>query len=99
MRIASRGILAVASLSAGMVIGNGPAAARQRLATEPRGAAARLVEPLHVIGVVEKVAMCGGLRRTLVVAATERPDPGKPVAHVEGIGNLALLAVADTVDP
>jgi hypothetical protein len=38
-------------------------------------------------------------RRLVVVAAQECFDTGKPVTHVEGIRNLALLAVTDAVDP
>src|SRR6516162_762908 len=46
---------------------------------------------------VEKVAMRGGLRRLVVVAA-EGTDPGKAVANVGGVGDLAEFAVAHTID-
>jgi hypothetical protein len=58
-----------------------------------------LVEPLHVIGVVEEVAMRRGLRRLVVVATVEGRDAGEPMADVEGIRNLALLTITDTIDP
>jgi hypothetical protein len=48
---------------------------------------------------VEQVAMCRGLRRLVIVAAAECGNAGEPVADIEGIGDLAELAVADDVDP
>ena len=81
-----------------VAVGHRSGAARHGLPAEPRGAAARLVEPLQVIGVVEQVAMRRGLGRLVIVAAAECANPGEAVAHVEGVGNFAELAVADNVD-
>src|SRR5437763_14425155 len=47
---------------------------------------------------VGNVAMLAGLRWPAGLGAGSRADPGEPVADVEGIGDLALLAVADAVD-
>src|SRR6516162_2463633 len=46
---------------------------------------------------IEKVAMRGTLRGLVVVAAAKQSDPGKAVANVGGVGDLAELAVADAV--
>jgi hypothetical protein len=48
--------------------------------------------------VVEKVAMRGSLRRLFVVTAAECTNARQAVTDVEGVGNLAELAVADAVD-
>ena len=40
-----------------------------------------------------------GLRRLVVVAAAKGADAGQPVADIEGVGDLAQLAVAHAVDP
>ena len=81
-----------------VLVGDRADAARHRLAAEPGGAAALLVEPLVEIGVVEQVAMRRGLRRLVVVAAAKRADTGQPMADIKGVGDLAELAVADAVD-
>jgi hypothetical protein len=73
-------------------------AARHRLAAEPCGAAARLVETLHEVGVVEQIAVGRSLRRPLGLAAAECRDAGQAVADIEGVGDLAELAVADAID-
>ena len=46
---------------------------------------------------VEKVAMSGGLRRLVVVAAAERTDPGKAVTNIGGVGNLAESSPSQTL--
>src|SRR4029077_14778672 len=79
-------------------IGNRPGAARHRLAAEPCGAAAPLVQSLHEVGVVKQVAMRCGLRRPLELAAAKRGDAAQAVTDVEGVGDLAELAVTDAVD-
>jgi len=48
--------------------------------------------------VVEQVAMRCGLRRLVVVAAAEGRDAGQAMTDIEGVGDLAELAVADAVD-
>src|SRR5204862_6729544 len=78
--------------------GLGPEAPRRRFAGEPRGAAAGLDQPLGGIGMIEKVAVGAGLRRLVNFGAAERADAGEPVTDIEGVGDLALLAVADAVD-
>src|SRR5712691_6319862 len=57
------------------------------------------MQPRGIIGVIGDVAVSPGLRRLVERAAGRRADAGEPVADVEGIGDLALLAVADAVDP
>src|SRR5207248_10597191 len=61
-------------------------------------AAARLVEALHKVGVVEQVAVSRGLGRLLDLTAAERRDARQPMTDIEGVGDLAELAVADAVD-
>src|SRR4051794_30755949 len=48
---------------------------------------------------VQDVAMRRGLRRLVEFAALKGTDAGQSMADIEGIRDLALLAVADTVDP
>src|SRR5437764_1421285 len=43
-------------------------------------------------------AMRRSRRRPVVVASLECTDAGQTMADIEGVGNLALLAVANTVD-
>ena len=81
-----------------IAVSHRPDAAWHCLAGEPRGTAARLDQPLGGIGMIEKVAMGAGLRWLVDFGAAERADAGKTVAHVEGVGDLALLAIANTVD-
>ena len=79
-------------------VGDWAGAARHRLAAEPCGAAARLVETLHEVGVVEQIAVGRGLRRPLGLAAAECRDAGQAVKDIEGVGDLAEFAVADAID-
>src|SRR5437867_274990 len=47
---------------------------------------------------IEEVAMRRALRRRVIVAALKCRNARQPVADVEGVGDLAELAVADAVD-
>ena len=57
------------------------------------------MQPRGIIGVVSDVAVRPGLRRLVEGAARRRADAGEAVADIKGVGDLALLAVADAVDP
>src|SRR5205814_9673146 len=75
-----------------------PDAAWHRVAREPGGSAARLDQPLGGIGMIEEIEMRTGLRRLVDFGAAERTDAGETVTDVEGVRDLALLAVTDAVD-
>src|SRR6516164_2919297 len=47
---------------------------------------------------IEQIAVRGCLRRLFISAAAERGDARQPVPDIEGIGDLAELAIADDVD-
>src|SRR5215469_9392175 len=47
---------------------------------------------------VEKVAVRGGLRRSVDLAAAERRNAREAMSDIKGIGNLAEFAIADAVD-
>src|SRR6476620_5740936 len=47
---------------------------------------------------IEEIAMRAGLRRLVDLGAAKRADAGEAMADVEGVGDLALLAVTDAID-
>ena len=50
------------------------------------------------VGVVYEIEVLRGLRRLVDRGAAEGADPGQTVPDIEGVGDLALLAVAHAVD-
>src|SRR2546427_805153 len=101
-RIEAGGMLGVAGLTAAMLraavaIGNRAGAARHRRRGEPRDAATQLDHPRGGVGMIDQIEMLRGLRRLVDLGAMEGADAGEPVTHIEGVGDLALLAVADAV--
>ena len=91
-------VLQIGVERAAVAIGDGAGAARHRRRGKPRDAAAQLDHPRGGIGMIDQIEMLRGLRRLVDLGALEGADAGEPVTHIEGVGDLALLAVADAVD-
>ena len=91
-------VLQIGVERAAVAIGNRAGAARHRRRGEPRDAATQLDHPRGGVGMIDQIEMLRGLRRLVDLGAMEGADAGEPVTHIEGVGDLALLAVADAVD-